>query len=730
MAKIISVIVSGNPDSNSGFNKLVFYNNPNFDIEDKNYVGFEGCPHFYTIKMTPTHVIFKLVKNNVRSHGAVRPGSLAIAFSIPKNHKLDNGYTPYDVLEDLKNTFLAKCMICKDPVRETYEFNSPFVDQTVLDQVAAKYTISPVDLPERVMLTSGPVGYVVKSEAEIISLFRDFYYPEFCSYSEVVVADTVNQTSYVAIPNLSVPRIKVYGVYVDGVFQTSVSSEEKQITVLSPKSPEYYDCKPLNFTIRQLKDNGIIGVELLDSQERINVSTEGLATPRKIQYQIKFASNEINKYFQDHSNLVEVVGMKGLVPIKNLTFTLTGENNAEVKSGTISVRIQTGSKYTLNTFRFEGNMLKVMVEEKKVYHTSTIAGGGGRTPEANSPVYEVKIQLNERFRFDNDRNTLRIRLKGIGEILSANQTFVYNNKEKLYEGTFLIPKASVSRVGNPCLCFSTKTHEYSCSNVNMLRSDHCVLSEQHFKIEKIGFFARYQKLLTLLCILLITLLLGGLLGYTIAGGFRENADVEQEKEVSTTSPGDEDAPENSMTNDEAKAFLEEAKQELEKEDVAFDKIEEYYRRYKENQNIIDPIDSEKYYELIEDYHELVGYIQNGQFDEIDKICGGPSGPCPNISANHIRVIEKLEKTRFIAHYSEVKSFKDLEENCVKKEEVEKHVCPYCGPDMYFDTPVKLENHLKICKKNPANSNKGNNKKSNKKPGAEGSSVGERSTTER
>jgi uncharacterized protein (TIGR03905 family) len=38
MAKIISVIVSGNPDSNSGFNKLVLYNNPNFDIEDKNCI--------------------------------------------------------------------------------------------------------------------------------------------------------------------------------------------------------------------------------------------------------------------------------------------------------------------------------------------------------------------------------------------------------------------------------------------------------------------------------------------------------------------------------------------------------------------------------------------------------------------------------------------------------------------------------------------------------------------
>jgi hypothetical protein len=67
---------------------------------------------------------------------------------------------------------------------------------------------------------------------------------------------------------------------------------------------------------------------------------------------------------------------------------------------------------------------------------------------------------------------------------------------------------------------------------------------------------------------------------------------------------------------------------------------------------------------------------------------------------------------------------------VKKEEVEKHVCPHCGPDMYFNTKDDLERHLKNCKKNPANSNKGNNKKSNKKPSVEGSSVGERSTTER
>lgn len=690
MAKIISVIVSGNPDSNSGFNKLVLFNNPNFDIEDKIYVGFEGCPHFYTIKATPTHMIFKLVKNNVRSHGAVRPGSLAIAFSIPKNHKLDNGYTPYDVLEDLKKVFLAKCMTCKDPVRETYEFNSPFVDQTVLDQTAAKYTISPIQLPDRVMKTNAPVGFVVKPEAEIIAMFRDFYYSEFENFSEVIVADTVNQTSYVEIPNLPVPRIKVYSVYVDGVFQESVSSEDKQITVLSQKSSEYYDCKPLNFTIRQLKDNGIIGVELLDSQERINVSTEGLATPRKVQYQIKFASNEINKYFQEHSNLVEVVGMKGLVPIKNLTFTLSGENNAEVKSGTISVRIQSGSKYTLNTFRFEGNMLKVMVDEKKVYHTNTIAGGGGRTPEANSPVYEVKIQLNERFRFGNDKNTLRIKLKGTGEILSSSQIrFAYNNKEKLFEGTFLIPKASVSRVSNPCLCFSTKTHEYSYNIVNLLKGDQCFVSERHFKVQKIGFFTRFQKPLLLMCALFATLLLGGLLGYTTAGGFREQP-APNPKDT-TENVSEADASVETMTEEDAKAFVIEAKEILEQDETSFKEIEDYYRRYSDNREFIRSVAPEDY-ELIEAYHTLVGYIKGGEYDEIIQKSANAGSPCFFISDEHLKIVKKIDKGKFVANYVDVQSLKDLKKLCCKYE------CPNCGPHMWFNTETDLKNHLKNCKK--------------------------------
>ena len=108
--KCIAVKICGNPDSNSGFTPIFLFNSPSFSIEDEFYVGFDNCSFFYTIRTTNTQTIYKLVKNNVRSYGASRAGSLVIAFSIPKGYALGNGYTPYDVLSKLKDTFLERCM--------------------------------------------------------------------------------------------------------------------------------------------------------------------------------------------------------------------------------------------------------------------------------------------------------------------------------------------------------------------------------------------------------------------------------------------------------------------------------------------------------------------------------------------------------------------------------------------------------------------------------------------
>lgn len=212
----ISVKVCGNPESSGGFGPILLLNNPSFVVEDQFYVGFDKNSFFFTITTYPTQTVYKLVKNNVRSSGAFRVGSLVIAISIPKNYKLEGGYTPYDVLCALKDEFLKKCMTCKDPVRETYEYNAGKIDGHVLDEVVSKFTLTCFRTPYRVMTPNGPVGYIEETEEKIKEFFQDINYPEFDKFKEVVVATTVHTTSYVPISNIQIPRPKKYEVIVDG----------------------------------------------------------------------------------------------------------------------------------------------------------------------------------------------------------------------------------------------------------------------------------------------------------------------------------------------------------------------------------------------------------------------------------------------------------------------------------------------------------------------------------
>lgn len=107
-------------------------------------------------------------------------------------------------------------MTCKDPVRETYEYNAGKIDGHVLDEVVSKFTLTCFRTPYRVMTPNGPVGYIEETEEKIKEFFQDINYPEFDKFKEVVVATTVHTTSYVPISNIQIPRPKKYEVIVDG----------------------------------------------------------------------------------------------------------------------------------------------------------------------------------------------------------------------------------------------------------------------------------------------------------------------------------------------------------------------------------------------------------------------------------------------------------------------------------------------------------------------------------
>ena len=188
--KFISVKVSGNPDPNGGFGSLIMFNNPRFELKDVFYGGFESNSFYYSIRIDQSQVVYKIIKNNVRSHGAIRAGALSLAFSIPKGYKV-NGYKPYEVLMDLLYTFLKNCMTCRDEIADTYEFNDVRVPLDALDETAKKYTLTESESPWRTMSNDARIGCIQAEEIQIEQLINDVQYDEFEIYSEVLIAENV-----------------------------------------------------------------------------------------------------------------------------------------------------------------------------------------------------------------------------------------------------------------------------------------------------------------------------------------------------------------------------------------------------------------------------------------------------------------------------------------------------------------------------------------------------------
>lgn len=370
----ISVKVCGNPESSGGFGPILLLNNPSFVVEDQFYVGFDKNSFFFTITSYQTQTVYKLVKNNVRSSGAFRVGSLVIAISIPKNYKLEGGYTPYDVLCALKDEFLKKCMTCKDPVRETYEYNAGKIDGHVLDEVVGKFTLTDSRAPYRVMTPNGPVGYIEETEEKIKEFFQDVNYPEFVKFKEVVVATTVHTTSYVPISNIQIPRPKKYELIVDGQPQGNCCNLNERLKIICrSKSPLYYEDLSFVFSIQDLIDGYVRheGVVLDTEQERVSVETESWGTPKKEKVSLAIFPEEYEDYFIRNPWELEVTLLSSntrktiVVSKERLVIALQGKEIAALKDGGIQVDTTPQSKYVVIKQKLVEDELHVEVAQRK-----------------------------------------------------------------------------------------------------------------------------------------------------------------------------------------------------------------------------------------------------------------------------------------------------------------------------------------------------------------------------
>lgn len=599
----ISVKVCGNPESSGGFGPILLLNNPSFVVEDQFYVGFDKNSFFFTITTYPTQTVYKLVKNNVRSSGAFRVGSLVIAISIPKNYKLEGGYTPYDVLCALKDEFLKKCMTCKDPVRETYEYNAGKIDGHVLDEVVGKFTLTDSRAPYRVMTPNGPVGYIEETEEKIKEFFQDVNYPEFVKFKEVVVATTVHTTSYVPISNIQIPRPKKYEVIVDGERMGFYSNLNEKIPVeCHRKSPDYYDNLSWEFSIQDLIDRNTRheGVDLDTGQERVIVSTKLWGTPKEKKVFLVIFPKESKDYFIKNPQklLVTLDSFNTLIkvevsPQRLLVITLKGNEIEALKYGGINVATTERSIYKVKKCQLvEEDELHVEVEPREL--------------SSRPPADELKVKVI----FPEDKDLGGISYVDLQakncinnqDVFSVSNLLLKRSSEKEgYNGMFKIRAKNVP----PCDFYLKCSIKNEVWKTGEIKPNQKSVTVTFVKIHR-PFTDRYRKPLVCVLATLMALVLGGL-SFVLYNNLSKEDDkpVAQKQEFTPKV--------------KAEPSLSDVDGLLQTKDLKFFTVDSLCDLYLSQLDTTEISANRAAFQRLYDYQKVIGFIRKGKVDSIQKV---------------------------------------------------------------------------------------------------------------
>lgn len=625
----ISVRVNGRPASNGGHIPLVSINSPQFLLEDKEYVGFNDNSYFFTVKIVENYVIYKLVKNNVRSHNAIRPSTFHIAFSIPKGFQLANEVTPYDVLKTLLDVFLNKCLECKDTVRGTYEFKDGLVDQHVLDEAASSFSIIPCETPWRVMNTKGSIGYYIGDDQTIKQILADIQYPEFQKFSEIVLANSSNGSTYAPIDNLEIPRKIAYSLYIDNQLEGVVTDEAVPISINSHEDPICYTNKTLTFTIEEALAGKVSEhVYINKAAETIRVSTQRLAAERETTTQIVVIPNNYQQNFIG-KNLFMLIGQNGMINIdKNLRFTLRGIENSQDFKNRLKLELKT-NEYVLKGYTLQGNEMRATIEPqlKPKEQTSTkpkSKAGQHKYPATvpssedknKLPVVDLAIKLSNCAQIP-ERAKVSLREMNKRNIIAFTTAhFNPTNKTREKEAHFYIDKKLINK--ESYILFKLNNTTYYKANIG---NDDCrngiedfiLLKDDDF--EKITFFKLYKKRIILAAILFSAFIL---LTFGPTLGIYHHSDIPNP--VPTPDPS-YTAPPIGATDDQIKHTLDSINSKLNTKELSFDDVIKIYNLFAQDSANFNRVDKEKLegktIGRIKDYYSVVIAITNGDVTTIE-----------------------------------------------------------------------------------------------------------------
>ena len=615
----ISLKICGNPESNGGFQPILLFNNPMIEILDKFDSGFEANSYYFSLKTEPTQVIYKLIKNNVRSYGSIRAGSLVIAISIPKGYRIDGGQTPFDALTTIKDAFLQRCMTCRDPVKETYEFNPGRIEPTMLDDVAQRFTLVPAVTPWHSMTEGAPVGCIIRPETDILQLFRDVQYPEFERFSELLVAEQTSSTNYVPI-NVAIPRVPQYRIYVNNQLMETVSDITRRNSY-GIQETAYTGGVQITFTMEQLlSGDSFPEIQFDRVSETVQVT---LKAPGK---EVKYMLSPNKQSSPPNSSLSTLyqVRFRGRTKMLdgNGCFTLTGDENANVKNEDFEVKYL-GNDLNVRGWGVREGQLQVMMEI--IRETPSLSRGGGQSEDRGAVkptvfrtiAVDLLLPIGFEFTQSMSKHALKVKMtKDSKEVMSWHTVFTKTNmSNRRYHGEVLIPKSW----GHQSVNFVTTYDNYDFDSGTIVVPHPADNITVELQVMKKGFMDRFiiphMKLIMLVMGMLLGLLFGCIVGYVSHNTFKKLFNPTTQKVAIDRRQANDDTL--VASKEELQGKIKEFNEVLKQEDLKFIQIDDIYSYYNENAALIKELDPD-FCQRIEDYKKVSDALQKGKPEDIWK----------------------------------------------------------------------------------------------------------------
>lgn len=209
----------------------------------------------FIVTHTPEYALYMAVDSRVKPSDAESDGRLNVAFTIPANMQLANGASPYTLLRDLYNTFVAKYMTPTSDGR--HAFIDTDVDSSIFQSLISQYSLEPRRSGYVTMDSKGPEGTLKLSSDKMTEFFRDTQYKEFAPFREIQVGTTCATTP--SFEALQIPRAVNYKVFIDeqysGKTLTYPTDLDTPYTAMK-QSTTTMEYTPVSFTMQELISAG------------------------------------------------------------------------------------------------------------------------------------------------------------------------------------------------------------------------------------------------------------------------------------------------------------------------------------------------------------------------------------------------------------------------------------------------------------------------------------------